>query len=130
MSAANNLYEKYGHESLLRPQNHQEPSQDPSMEDILSSIRAIISEDRQPKPTQETALDDSSPLLGPEADDVVTTSFRSFKSAVATHGREIAENAAREAIKPLLKSWLDEHLPPIVERIVRAELSRLAGNAH
>jgi cell pole-organizing protein PopZ len=32
-------------------------------------------------------------------------------------------------LRPLLKSWLDENLPQIVERIVREEIGRLALDA-
>ena len=34
------------------------------------------------------------------------------------------EDMVREALKPLLKTWLDENLPALVERAVRAETSR------
>jgi uncharacterized protein len=33
----------------------------------------------------------------------------------------------REEIRPLLKSWLDANLPPIVERLVRTEIERVVG---
>src|SRR5699024_9754359 len=35
----------------------------------------------------------------------------------------------RQALTPLLKAWLDENLPPLVERIVREEVRRLAQQA-
>jgi cell pole-organizing protein PopZ len=35
------------------------------------------------------------------------------------------EEFLRAELKPMLKTWLDEHLPTIVERLVRAELARL-----
>ncbi|MCB8877350.1 DUF2497 domain-containing protein [Acidisoma silvae] len=35
------------------------------------------------------------------------------------------EEFVRGELRPLLKSWLDEHLPSMVERLVRAELARL-----
>ena len=33
----------------------------------------------------------------------------------------------REELRPLLKDWLDAHLPPLVERLVRAEIERVVG---
>lgn len=39
------------------------------------------------------------------------------------------EALVRQALKPLLKGWLDENLPPLVERIVRDEVRRLARRA-
>ena len=46
--------------------------------------------------------------------------------------REIAPGAAgraledvvRDLLRPVLQTWLDEHLPEIVERLVRAEIAR------
>jgi hypothetical protein len=32
----------------------------------------------------------------------------------------------RETLRPMLKSWLDEHLPSLVERMVQAEIERVA----
>jgi len=39
------------------------------------------------------------------------------------------EDVVRAELRPFLKSWLDEHLPPMVERLVRAEITRLIGRA-
>jgi cell pole-organizing protein PopZ len=43
-------------------------------------------------------------------------------------GRTI-EDIVLEALRPLLRSWLDAHLPSIVERLVREEIARLTGEA-
>jgi cell pole-organizing protein PopZ len=37
------------------------------------------------------------------------------------------EDMVREALRPMLQGWLGEKLPEIVERLVRAELSRALG---
>jgi uncharacterized protein len=39
------------------------------------------------------------------------------------------EEIVREMLRPLLQSWLDNHLPGIVERLVREEIARVAGEA-
>ena len=39
------------------------------------------------------------------------------------------EELVRDALRPLLQSWLDDHLPAIVERLVREEIARVAGAA-
>ena len=33
----------------------------------------------------------------------------------------------QEMLRPMLRSWLDDNLPTLVERLVRAEIERLAG---
>ena len=39
------------------------------------------------------------------------------------------EEIVREMLRPLLQAWLDSHLPGIVERLVREEIARIAGEA-
>ena len=36
------------------------------------------------------------------------------------------EDSIREMLRPLLKQWLDDNLPVIVERLVRQEIERVA----
>ena len=36
------------------------------------------------------------------------------------------ENLTREMLRPMLKNWLDDNLPSLVERLVRAEIQRVA----
>jgi uncharacterized protein len=39
------------------------------------------------------------------------------------------EGIVREMLRPLLQTWLDGHLPDIVERLVREEIARVVGEA-
>jgi cell pole-organizing protein PopZ len=39
------------------------------------------------------------------------------------------EDIVRAEIRPILKHWLDTNLPPMVERLVRAEIERVVGRA-
>ena len=39
------------------------------------------------------------------------------------------EEIVRAELRPFLKAWLDEHLPPMVERLVRVEITRLIGRS-
>jgi uncharacterized protein len=39
------------------------------------------------------------------------------------------EEIVREMLRPMLQAWLDEHLPAIVERLVREEIARVVGEA-
>jgi cell pole-organizing protein PopZ len=51
------------------------------------------------------------------------------RGAAVTRGGPTIEDVVREELRPLLKDWLDQHLPAIVERLVRAEIERVAGRA-
>jgi uncharacterized protein len=39
------------------------------------------------------------------------------------------EEIVRQMLRPMLQTWLDEHLPGIVERLVREEIARVVGEA-
>ena len=47
------------------------------------------------------------------------------RTAKARSGRTL-EEVVSELLRPMLKSWLDENLPDMVERLVRAEIERVA----
>jgi cell pole-organizing protein PopZ len=36
------------------------------------------------------------------------------------------EDLVREMLRPMLKAWLDDNLPGMVERLVRAEIERVS----
>jgi cell pole-organizing protein PopZ len=42
-------------------------------------------------------------------------------------GETSLEGLTRELLKPMLAQWLDQHLPAMVERMVKAEIARIAG---
>ncbi len=47
------------------------------------------------------------------------------RAASVTRGGLTIEDLVREELRPILKAWLDSHLPSLVERIVRAEIERV-----
>jgi hypothetical protein len=51
------------------------------------------------------------------------------QSPVLRGGGPSIEDVVREELRPLLKAWLDQHLPPLVERLVRVEIERVVGRA-
>jgi cell pole-organizing protein PopZ len=44
-----------------------------------------------------------------------------------TPGAETLEGLVREMLKPMLRDWLDAHLPRVVEAAVEREVARIAG---
>ena len=44
-------------------------------------------------------------------------------------GNRTIEELVKELIRPMLKEWFDHNLPPLVERLVEREISKLAGRA-
>jgi cell pole-organizing protein PopZ len=50
------------------------------------------------------------------------------RSASGDMGALTVEELVREVLKPLLKDWLDQNLPPMVEQLVRGEIERVASS--
>ncbi len=162
---------------------------EPSMEEILASIRSIIADDREPAPPKagskpnpappgpqivyskeappragvvaparaepapaapepptpkvvwrqpeaepvalapaacpEPAAEEE-PLVSLQTNQAVSAAFDALSASLALQSAELAENMTREILRPMLKAWLDEHLPSLVERLVRAEIQRVA----
>ena len=51
------------------------------------------------------------------------------KKTAVDHQGITLEDIVRAELKPLLKQWLDKHLPGLIERLVREELDRVAKRA-
>lgn len=58
------------------------------------------------------------------------SSFGSLTSSLLVpHSDRTLEDVTRDLLRPLLQSWLDQHLPSIVEEQVRIEVERIARQA-
>jgi cell pole-organizing protein PopZ len=75
-------------------------------------------------------------LVAPEAMAAAATSLNTLvralveRQSMAVHrGGPTLEDIVREEIRPMLKAWLDQNLPPLVERLVAAEIERVIGRA-
>jgi uncharacterized protein len=49
------------------------------------------------------------------------------RSSAVTRGGPSIEDVVRAELRPMLKDWLDAHLPGLVERLVRVEIERVLG---
>lgn len=137
---------------------------EPSVEEILASIKQVIARDnramaddrrRSPEPRsfdpaheaaaladEDEVLDlgqlpgvEPAPLIAEEA----VSSMRDSLAALATlsapgvapqivrSGETSLEGLVRELLRPMLAEWLDTNLPPLVERLVTAEIARIVG---
>ena len=136
-------------------------SREPSMEDILASIKRVIAEEKELRAAVPPAspegededdvleLDESMEALGesvpassppaelgpPLMDEQIADSSRArfdqLTSVAASappqpQGNPL-EEMLREMLKPVLKQWLDENLPRIVDEHVKREITRITG---
>ena len=65
-------------------------------------------------------------LFSSETGRTVAGAFNTLAAMRLADNSEDLLGLAREMIRPLLKSWLDDNLPGMVERMVRAEIERVA----
>ena len=133
-------------------------AREPSMEDILASIKRVIAEEKVirasvPPPSLEAdddilELDESMAAtsinveipqidLGPPLiEDDIAASSRQQLAALASVAAAAPppqpilnplEELVREMLRPILKAWLDDHLPKVVDEHVKREITRITG---
>lgn len=71
----------------------------------------------------------SEALLSSQAARAANSAFSRLTDTVAsrsTGSERILDQMTRDCLRPLLKGWLDENLPGLVERLVREEIERIA----
>jgi hypothetical protein len=66
------------------------------------------------------------PLLSTTTAAAVDSAFNTLAHTVLVQNARTLEDLVREMLRPMLKSWLDDNLPGIVERLVRAEIERVS----
>lgn len=65
-------------------------------------------------------------LLSANADATVTSAFSTLANTILSSEARTLEDIVREMLRPMLKAWLDDNLPPLVERMVRDEIERVS----
>ncbi len=56
----------------------------------------------------------------------VESAFNSLANTVLSNNARTLEDLVKEMLRPMLKTWLDDNLPVVVERIVKAEIERVS----
>ncbi len=56
----------------------------------------------------------------------VESAFNALAHTVLSNNARTLEDLVKEMLRPMLKSWLDDNLPGLVERIVKAEIERVS----
>jgi cell pole-organizing protein PopZ len=74
-------------------------------------------------PPRETP---SQPILSGSTVSSVESAFNTLAATVLSNNARTLEDLVKEMLRPMLKSWLDDNLPNLVERIVKAEIERVS----
>jgi cell pole-organizing protein PopZ len=83
---------------------------------MMAQSRPAVMESAAPKPA----------LLSERVERQVAASFSELSEAFAVRSRKTFDEMAEEMIAPLLRDWMENNLPTLVERLVREEIERVA----
>ena len=111
----------------------------PAVEDTFELAQDIVSEP-EPEPQPEPVIEEEPPMAAqpaPITDTATVTAAAGALSKLLSNvefgeeagGATTIEGLVREMMRPMLKAWLDENLPGIVEKQVAAEVQRIARMA-
>jgi cell pole-organizing protein PopZ len=88
-----------------------------------SSVASNLPSDHMEKESKAVAEE---PLISPKTDAAVATSFNALFASKLLPDRQTIAEMTRDLLRPMLRAWLDDNLPVMVERLVRAEIERVA----
>jgi hypothetical protein len=111
-------FDSIGMEDEPEPEPEPEPAFEPEPEPVMAL--APEPPPRAPEPTLEDRL------LSTATDASVSQAFNMLAHTVLSNNARTLEDLVKEMLRPMLKAWLDDNLPTIVERLVRAEIERVA----
>jgi uncharacterized protein len=105
-------------------------------EDDLEFAESVASKSMQrppaydppPQPAFEAAAPPPRPtqILSTTTVSAVESAFNTLAHTVLSNNARTLEDLVKEMLRPMLKSWLDDNLPGLVERIVKAEIERVS----
>ena len=113
-----------------------EPPQ-PSFHKVEPADDLEFTESAAARTVHRTPVFESSPFETPAAPpqqqilshstvSAVESAFNSLAHTVLSNNARTLEDLVKEMLRPMLKSWLDDNLPGLVERIVKAEIERVS----
>jgi uncharacterized protein len=98
----------------------------PKGQDDIDALMAAAEFEAIPTPTPEPVSMPAERLVSPATDRMVTTAFSSLANTVLANNARTLDDLVQDMMRPMIKSWLDDNLPSVVERLVRAEIERVA----
>ncbi|MES2749877.1 MAG: DUF2497 domain-containing protein [Pseudomonadota bacterium] len=96
---------------VVQPSNHRSPAFDPPAYD-----------EPAPQPREMPHQQ----MMSNTTVSAVESAFNALANTVLSNNARTLEDLVKEMLRPMLKSWLDDNLPNLVERIVKAEIERVS----
>lgn len=103
----------------VEPRDDLEFAEAPPPRPTAAPSYAPVDFDAPPLPPQQ-------PILAQSTVSAVESAFNSLAHTVLSSNARTLEDLVKEMLRPMMKSWLDDNLPGLVERIVKAEIERVS----
>jgi len=114
-------------EPLRAVEEPRPPEEPPAVEEPRVVEEPSIAEDIQwQSPPPPPPSEPEPRLMSSTTSAAVDSAFNALAQTVLIQNARTLEDLVREMLRPLLKSWLDDNLPGMVERIVRHEIERVS----
>jgi cell pole-organizing protein PopZ len=97
-----------------------EPDSDSDVEESISMAMSAQSQHQTPAPIGDENL------LSEDSDQVVHGAFSALAHTILAQNARTLEDLVSEMLQPMLKGWLDDNLPSLVERLVKEEIDRVS----
>jgi cell pole-organizing protein PopZ len=96
--------------------------------DVVFTGRTLDPAQPRPLPPAATAAAHAveRDLISTATRAAVDSAFNSLANTVLGNNARTLEDLVKEMLRPMLRSWLDDNLPGLVERLVRAEIERVS----
>ena len=95
-------------------------------DDDLEFTEASAQRSPEPAPSFATASLPRAEMLSNTTVSAVESAFNALATTVLNNNARTLEDLVKEMLRPMLKSWLDDNLPNMVERIVKGEIERVS----
>lgn len=124
-SAADAKRRRQAETEELAAQKVEEPSEDEILDLAELELAEVI----------ETQSSEDEPLIAEDARGAMQENLAALamlaepgaKPQIVRSGETSLESLTRELLRPMLAEWLDKNLPSMVEKMVQAEIARIAG---
>jgi uncharacterized protein len=122
-------------DDMALPDSPPEPLQQPSFhkidpEDDLEftemPVLGPVRRHPEPPPVENATAAPQPQMLSRSTVSAVESAFNTLANTVLSNNARTLEDLVKEMLRPMLKSWLDDNLPGLVERIVKAEIERVS----
>ena len=104
----------------------EEAAEQPAMPQPSEQSVPYVAPETEQRGAPERGVGERGQLLSSATSAAVDSAFNALAHTVLVQNARTLEDLVREMLRPMLKTWLDDNLPGMVERLVRAEIERVA----